>query len=236
MNINRFILLIIMLSLSIVSGCSSTPGSADAGMEGGTSVFTNSRELDYVAGAEDYRIGPSDLLEIQVFQAEELSRDVRVDPQGNITLPLLGNIKAAGQTQSGLEKQLASLMQKNMLQNPQVTVFIKENTAQRVTVEGEVKKPGVYPISGQATVLQSIAMAEGLSNLAAPDKIVLFRNSGQQTKAYQINMTAIRDGKARDPYVRNDDRIVVHRSDSRFWLRETAALLSPFSVLNTIAK
>lgn len=235
MKTNKFLFIGLLIFQITISGCSSTPAdSGNVGDTGSTAIFADNRELDYMAGATDYRIGSSDLLDIKVFQAEELSREVRVDPQGNITLPLLGNIKAAGQTQSGLEQQLASLMRKNMLQNPQVSVFIKENTAQRVTVEGQVKKPGVYPIAGQATILQSIAMAEGLSELAAADKVVLFRNSGQHTKAYQLNLTAIRDGKARDPYVRNDDRIVVHRSDSRFWVRETAALLSPFSVLNRI--
>lgn len=233
MNLHKIYITLLFL---IISGCGSTPSNLSGTEAAGSSIFSDSRELDYVAGAEDYRIGPSDLLDIKVFQADELSREVRVDPQGNITLPLLGNVRAAGQTQSGLEKLLADMMQKNMLQNPQVTVFLTESTAQRVTVEGEVKKPGVYPIKGQATVLQSIAMAEGLSNLAAADKVVLFRNNGAQTKAYQIDLNNIRDGRARDPYVRNDDRIVVHRSDSRFWLRETAALLSPFSVLNTIAK
>lgn len=233
MNIHK--IYVAFLFFFVISGCGSSPSYTNNAGTPGANVFSDNRELDYVAGAEDYRIGPSDLLDIKVFQADELSREVRVDPQGNITLPLLGNIRAAGQTQSGLEKLLADMMQKNMLQNPQVTVFLKESTTQRVTVEGEVNKPGVYPIKGQATVLQSIAMAEGLSNLAAADKVVLFRNNGNQTKAYQIDLSNIRDGRARDPYVHNDDRIVVHRSDSRFWLRETAALLSPFSVLNSIA-
>ena len=235
MKINKLILLIAIFSLSSLWGCSSSPsspGDAEAAAKAGT-IFSDNRELDYVSGTEDYRIGPSDLLEIKVFQAEELSRDVRVDPQGNITLPLLGKIPVAGQTQAGLEQKLAELMQKTMLQNPQVTVFIKEFTSQRVTVEGEVSKPGVYPISGQATVLQAIAMSEGLTNLASPDKVVLFRRSGQQTKAYHLDLEAIRDGKARDPFVRNDDRIVVHRSDSRFWMKEVTGtvrgLFSPFS-------
>lgn len=234
MKINNFILLMALFILSNLWGCSSTPNNSgdNEAAQAGT-IFSNNRELDYVSGAEEYRIGPSDLLEIKVFQADELSRDVRVDPQGNITLPLLGKIPVAGQTQAELEQKLAGLMQKSMLQDPQVTVFIKEFTSQRVTVEGEVNKPGVYPISGQATVLQAIAMGEGLTNLASPDRVVLFRNAGKQTKAYRLDLNAIRDGKARDPYVRNDDRIVVHRSDSRFWMKEVTGtvrgLFTPFA-------
>jgi polysaccharide export outer membrane protein len=128
------------------------------------------------------------------------------------------------------------MLGKKYLQDPQVTVFMESLTNQRVTLEGQMKKPGVYPIAGSATLLQAIAMGEGLSDLADPTKIVLFRRSGNQTKAYNLNVNAIRDGKMRDPYVRGDDRIIVHRSDSRYWLRETATLLSPLSVLNSIIK
>jgi polysaccharide export outer membrane protein len=233
MNMNNFHLFALLCALLLIGGCSS---STVVNAEDGKTLTAGARGLDYTAGAEDYRLGAADLLEIKVFQADELSREVRVDAHGSITLPLLGKIQVAGLTQSETEQKLANLMQQNLLQNPQVTVFIKEFTSQRVTVEGQVKKPGVYPIAGQATVLQAIAMAEGPSDLAATDKVVLFRRHGQQNKTYLVDLNAIRNGQAPDPYVRNDDRIVMHRSDSRYWMRETATLLSPLSVLNTLTK
>jgi polysaccharide export outer membrane protein len=271
-------------------------------------------------GEPDYRIGTSDLLEVKVFQADELSRAVRVDARGNISLPLLGTVPVRGITSADAEKRIASLLRRNLLQNPQVTVFIKEFTAQRVTIEGEVSKPGVYPIKGQVTVLQSIAMAEGLaefadlrsvvlfrkqggvarpysinlesirkglesdpfvvnddrivvqrleqritvdgevkrpgvfpfkekitvlqavalaqglSNLAAPEKVVLFRRSEGVERAYAIDLTAIRNGDTPDPFVQHDDRIVVHRSNSRYWLREAATLLSPLNLITNIVR
>ena len=162
-------------------------------------------------GRQVYRVGPSDLLEIKVFQADELSRQVRVDQRGNITLPLMGTIRVAGLTQGELEKRLADLLGKNLLQNPQVSVFIKEFTAQRVTVEGEVNSQGVFPITGQMTVLQAVAMAGGLGELAAANEVMLFRKQGNGARGYQIDLNAIRKGLARDPYVQNDDRIVVQR-------------------------
>jgi len=229
MNTNSLCLFALSFVLFVSSGCSNntlntSDGKTVAGLQG----------LNATSGAEDYRIGASDLLDIKVFQAEELSREVRVDAHGNITLPLLGTIPVAGLTQSGAEQKLASIMQQNLLQNPQVTIFIKEYTAQRVTVEGEAKKPGVYPIAGQMTVLQAIAMAEGPSDLAATDQVALFRRQGQQSKVYMIDLDAIRSGQAQDPYVRNDDRIVMHRSGSRFWLREAGALLSPMVSMKTL--
>lgn len=166
-------------------------------------------------GRPDYRIGPSDLLDIKVFQADELSRQVRVDQRGNITLPLMGTIRVAGLTQNEVEQRLAALMGKNLLQNPQVSVFIKEFTAQRVTVEGEVNKQGVFPISGQVSVLQAIAMAGGLGEYAATNQVMLFRKQGNGVRTYQIDVDAIRNGLASDPYVQNDDRIVVQRSVQR---------------------
>lgn len=162
-----------------------------------------------------YRIGPSDLLEIKVFQAEELSRQVRVDQRGNITLPLMGTIQAAGLSQGELEKRLADLMGRNLLQNPQVSVFIKEFTAQRVTVEGEVNKQGVYALTGQVSVLQAIAMAGGLDEYAESNKVMLFRKEGSGARTYIIDLDAIRNGLARDPYLQNDDRIVVQRNVQR---------------------
>lgn len=166
-------------------------------------------------GRQTYRVGPSDLLEIKVFQADELSRQVRVDQRGNISLPLMGTIRVAGLSQGELEKRLAELLGKNLLQNPQVSVFIKEFTAQRVTVEGGVKQQGVFPISGQVSVLQAIAMAGGLDENAVSSEVRLFRKQGNGARTYQIDLDAIRKGLVRDPFVQNDDRIVVRRSVER---------------------
>ena len=229
MKMNKCYIIPVIVTLYVASGCSSQPFATtnDAAVAPTHLATANS-------GVEDYRIGASDLLDIKVFQADELSRAVRVDAHGNITLPLIGKVSLAGLTQSAAEQKLASIMQQNLLQNPQVTVFIKEYTSQRVTLEGQVNKPGVYPIAGQTTVLQAIAMAQGPNNLAATHQVMLFRREGAQNKQYAIDLDAIRKGKIPDPYVRNDDRIVVPRSDGRYWVREAATLLSPLSTLNTL--
>lgn len=222
-----------------MTACSSTTNLSSSEQSGTqtANIFSDLKELDYISTNEQARVTAGDMLDIKVFQAEELTGKVRVESSGNITLPLLGSIKVAGLTPSEVETKLKTLLGSKYLQNPQVTVFMEEGfTTQRVTLEGEVKKPGVYPIKGSATVLQAIAMAEGLAPLADSSKVVLFRRNGDQTKAYNLNLDAIRNGKMRDPYVRGDDLIVVHRSDSRYWMRETAALLSPFSALNSIFK
>jgi polysaccharide export outer membrane protein len=121
----------------------------------------------------------------------------------------------AGLSQGELEKRLADLLGKNLLQNPQVSVFIKEFTAQRVTVEGEVNKQGVFPISGEVTLLQVIVMAGGLKEQAVANQVMLFRKQVGGVRTYQVDLNMIRNGMANDPTVHNEDRIVVQRGVER---------------------
>ncbi len=199
--------------------------------ESGQKIFSDIRELDFTPPKQEYKIGASDLLAIKVFQADELSQSVRVDPRGNISMPLIGSVRAEGLSQFQLQRAIAQKLKASYLQNPQVTVSIEEFTKQRVTVEGEVRKAGVYPIQGEITLLQAIALAGGPSNLADPKKTVIFRKKGKAIKAYNLDLDAIREGKMRDPYILNDDRVIVHRSGSRYWLREIGTLLNPVRMI-----
>lgn len=110
----------------------------------------------------DYKIGPEDLLEISVFEVEKLNKTVRVSFQGNINLPLLGTLRVKGLTASGLEREIRELLAEKYLQNPHVSVFIKEYRSHRISVMGAVEKPSVYDVTGQKTVLDMLAMAGGL--------------------------------------------------------------------------
>jgi polysaccharide export outer membrane protein len=111
----------------------------------------------------DYKIGPEDLLEISVFEDEKLNKTVRVSSQGNISLPLLGILRVKDLTANDLEKEIRDLLAEKYLQDPNVSVFIKEYRSQRISVMGAVDKPGVYEVSGKKTVLDILAIAGGLS-------------------------------------------------------------------------
>jgi len=113
-------------------------------------------------GSAAYKIGPQDVLDISVFKAPELARSVQVAESGTINLPLVGEIHAVGKTAQEVERDLAKRLGAKYMQSPQVTVYVKEFNSQRVTVEGAVKKPGIYPLRGKTTLMQTIAMAEGL--------------------------------------------------------------------------
>jgi polysaccharide export outer membrane protein len=118
------------------------------------------------ATLRDYRIGPDDLLEIQVFGVDQLTRSVRVNGRGFISLPLIGNVEIGGLTAQQAEDLVVAKLKESYLQDPQVSLFIKEYTSQRVTIEGAVNKPGVYPLRGPTTLLQSLAVAGGQGNLS----------------------------------------------------------------------
>jgi len=111
---------------------------------------------------QDYRIGPEDLLEITVFEDDKLNKTVRVSSQGNVTLPLIGTLRVKGLTANELEKEIRELLAEKYLQNPNVSVFIKEYRNQRIAVMGAVEKPGVFDITGQRTILDMLGMAGGL--------------------------------------------------------------------------
>jgi polysaccharide export outer membrane protein len=184
-------------------------------------------------GVSDYRVGPQDLIEISVFQVPDLSRAVRVNSGGQISLPLIGVVQAGGQTVQELEKTLAAKLSEKFLQNPQVTVFVKEFASQRLTMEGAIAKPGIYPITGRTTLLQAIAMGGGLDKLADLHGIVIFRQIGGKKMGAVFDLKNIRSGVDEDPLVYGDDIIVVEQSGSKTALRrfiEAMPVLNVFGV------
>ena len=162
-------------------------------------------------GESDYRIGPHDLIEISVFQIAELSHKVRVNSKGMVSLPLIGAVEAGGRTVSQLEADIASRLGDKYVRNPQVTVFVEEFTSQRVTVEGAVNKPGIYPLTGKTTLLQTIALVGGLGPLADDHSVVIFRTINGKKMAALFDIPRIRHSLMEDPLVFGDDIVVVDR-------------------------
>lgn len=132
--------------------------------------------------ADEYLIGADDLLEITVFEAPELNRTVRVSASGEISLELLGTVKAAGLTPRELESALQSSLRQTYMKDPHVGVFVRELQSHSVSVVGAVKKPGVFQIRGTKTVLELLSMAEGLADDAG-DTVVVMRGSGSPANA-----------------------------------------------------
>ena len=186
-------------------------------------------------GTTDYRIGAQDLLAISVFGVQELNKEVRVNSNGQISLPLIGGVMAGGRTIPELEDDLAKKYSTGYLQNPQVSVFVKEFTSQRITLEGAFNKPGIYPITGRTNLLQGIAMGGGLNDqLADPGGIVVMRNVGGKRMAAVYDLRQVRRGTVENPELYGDDIVVVEQSGSKTMFRriiESIPVLGVFSVL-----
>lgn len=170
-------------------------------------------------GVTDYRLGAQDLIEVSVFGVDDLSRTVRVNSNGQISLPLVGAVMAGGRSIPELETELARRYAEGYLQHPQVTVFVKEYSSQRVTVEGAVESPGIYPLTGRTTLIQAIAIAGGLDPLADLGGIVLFRHIDGRRMGAAYDMRDLRSGRIADPMLYGDDMVIVEQSGSKTALR-----------------
>lgn len=186
------------------------------------------------AAVPEYRIGPQDLLFVDVFQVDDFSRKVRVSATGRISLPLIGEIQAAGRTARELEGHLAARLGEKYLRDPQVSVFIEEYTSQRVTVEGQVNRPGVFALKGRTTLLQAVAMAEGVDDTVAdPERVQVFRARDDGTRHTLVyDLEAIRAGKQADPVIEGDDIVVVPKAGVKAAVKGLADALRGFIQFN----
>ena len=114
----------------------------------------------------EYLLGPGDLLEIKVFEAEKLGATVRLSSRGEVSLPLLGEIKLKGLTASEAEQLIENTYEATYIKDPHVNIFVKEHYSQRVTVVGQVKNPGTYDYPSKQRLLDAIALAGGLTEKA----------------------------------------------------------------------
>jgi polysaccharide export outer membrane protein len=178
---------------------------------------------------DDYRLGMHDLIEVSVFQVPELSRTVRVNAAGKISLPMIGTVVAGGLTTGELEDEIAKKLAANYLQDPQVSVFVKEGVSQRVVIEGQVKKNGVYALAGRTTLLQAIAMAEGLAPLANENEVKVFRQLDDGRKEMMVfDLESIRTGRTEDPLVKGNDVVVVDASATKSIIKNVTDTLRGF--------
>ena len=133
-----------------------------------------------------YTIGADDVMSVVFWRDKDMSSEVTVRPDGKITLPLLNDIDAAGLTPTQLKDRIAEEAKKYVT-DPTVTVEVKAINSRKVYITGEVRKPGLYPLTGSMTVLQLIAIAGGLDDYAKGDKISIVRNEGGQQASFKFN-------------------------------------------------
>ncbi len=183
---------------------------------------------------QDYRIGALDTLDIVVYQEPDISsRGVVVDAAGVISMPLIGRTSVTGKTSTELADLLQARLAEKFYVNPQVTVTVATSVAQRVTVQGDVKEPGIYPISGPTTLLDTIALAKGESEDASLREVIVVRYIEGKRMGAVFDLKRIRRGDDADPAIEPRDTIIVgHSASKSAWhdILRAAPLLAGFGV------
>lgn len=183
-----------------------------------------------------YYIGPFDKLTIGVFGVDELrDREVQADASGRIAFPLAGVIEAGGKTPFEVAEIVASRLRGSYIREPLVTVNLKEAVNRVVTIDGQVNRPGVYPVLGKMSLVRAVATAGSTTEYARLEDVVVFRDVGRQKYAALYNLKAIRQGVYPDPEIYANDVLVVGDSSSRRLFKDllqaAPLLVSPLVVL-----
>jgi polysaccharide biosynthesis/export protein len=128
-----------------------------------TPAFTQAASQTELGPAGPYRVGPGDVLDIAVFEVDELSKPATVGPRGSLVLPLLGEIPVEGLTAPEIALRLETLYGESLLRDPQISVAVKAYRSQPVSIFGAVERPGIYQLQGRRRLLEVLAMAGGLA-------------------------------------------------------------------------
>ncbi|MGA2966734.1 MAG: polysaccharide biosynthesis/export family protein [Terriglobales bacterium] len=177
-------------------------GDKQAGEKAGEGARAAHSDNSYVIGADD-------LLAINVWKEPEVSRSVPVRSDGKISLPLIGELTAGGQTPLQLEQEITKRLA-SFISEPEVTVIVQESKSQKINVMGMVAKPGSYLLTGTATVLDAIAMAGGFRDFAKQRAIYVLRQEADGTeKRLPFNYKDVIKGKSPEQNVRLQPRDTV---------------------------
>jgi polysaccharide export outer membrane protein len=221
------ILVLIVLIVVLLPGCASRGGSIPYDV----AEFGAPDPISQTALQDNYTIAPLDELAIQVFQVKDLSGSYQVDLTGRITMPFIGSVRVvdltADQLASELERRFA---EQGYLKNPEIGVGVAESRGSVLTVEGSVKKPGVFSVIGRTTLLQAVAQAGGIDEFGNPKRVAIFRQIDGQRMAAAFDLTSIRAGEAPDPEVFRGDIIVVDGNNLRRAWRDTMQSFPLFQV------
>lgn len=221
-------LIALVFVLAPLGGCvgsGSIGGASNVQVLSGTELPAPDR-TDLLSDSRPYLIGPFDKLKIDVFGIDELSKkEVQTDASGRISFPLAGVIEAAGRTPGEIEEELESRLRSRYVRDPQVTVNLSETVSQVITVDGQVREPGLFPVVGRMTLMRAVATAKGTSEFAKLDDVVIFRTVKGQDFAALYNLQAIRRGSYEDPEVFANDIVIVGDSKARRLFKDALQLV-----------
>lgn len=178
-----------------------------------TGVALAAPDAPAIVTTSQMKIAPLDVLDIKVFGTTAFDGTYQVDPTGEIKVPLIGVVSTTGYTVFELASVLEHRLGDSFLQNPQVSIRISELYGQRVTVDGAIRNPGLYPVRGSMTLIQAIALSGGPTESANPHRVVIFRTIDGKKQAAAFDLLKIRNGSLPDPPIYGNDTIVMDGSD-----------------------
>jgi len=210
----------VLASLLLLAGCSSASiksagyaggGAGEAALSEGAGSLQVVPALPQPVGqggdaSQVVRVG--DTLKVDVFGVDELDQEVQVSANGDISLPLIGSVMAAGKTGAALDREIEQRYAANYLQNPEVTLTLQQS----VTLDGEFNKAGSYPVSGSTTLLRAIAAAGNFTSIGDPANVFVYRTVAGQDFVAQYDVADIRAGKQPDMRVYGGDVVVAFPS------------------------
>jgi polysaccharide biosynthesis/export protein len=165
------------------------------------------RDAGRSTAPDTYRIGPEDTLQITVWKNNDISRSVIVRPDGKISLPLVNDVQAAGLTPLELRTELTRKLAEYM-PTPEVSVIVSDIKSFKVSVIGEVPRPGRFELKGWTTVLDILALAGGFTQYASRSRIVILQSDGKTMKRIPFNYNKVAEGQE-NFYLRNGDIVLV---------------------------
>jgi polysaccharide export outer membrane protein len=199
----------VALAATALAGCADTRGGP---IPYNVSSFGAPDKTTVTPLEEGYTIAPMDTLTIRVFGMPDLTGDYQVDLRGNLSMPLIGDVEAMNYTPAQLDDILTKKYGEKYLENPDISVGIKEATGHAVTVDGAVTKPGSYPVLGPMTLMQAVALAQGTSELANVHRVAVFRTIDGKRQAAAFDLLSIRRGQMSDPPIYSGDIVIVDGS------------------------
>jgi len=205
------------------SGATAMAATTDASQTNQSGASAQPAAGSAFPSAEDYRISQQDVLQIVVFQVNDLNSAVQVGQDGNITLPLIGRVQVAGRTTTETEEVIAGKLRQKYLQSPQVSVSVKVY-GKRITISGATGSR-VLPDDGNTTLSQAIASAGGVAEIGNAERIHVARVKDQHVQDSIYNLDDIQAGKVPDPMLHGGDIVVVEQSGVKVALKDLYSLM-----------
>ncbi|MBT8427502.1 MAG: polysaccharide export protein [Erythrobacter sp.] len=182
-----------------------------------------------------YALAAGDKIAVQVYGEPELSvSELAIDNAGNVSLPLIGQVRAAGQSSAELARTVEAAYAADFVRDPRVNVVVLEGQQRTIAIEGEVEQPGVFPYSEGQTLLTALALARSPTETAKLDEVIIFRTIGGQRSAGRFDLQDIRGGRSPDVPLMAGDVVVVGYSTVRGAYLDVVRTIPIFGIFRPI--